>query len=205
MKNFINFVYILFRRWLISENELSNFINLSNKKILDLGCGYGYLSYLIAKKFPTSYIVGIDVNNSRIERAKQRFKLPNLQFFVGDVCNLDVKDKFDIIIAIDLFHHIPLENHDKILYKVRENLASGGIFILRDINKNSSLKIFNTLHDGLINKFFYPNYKSFSEWRKFLDKFAFRINKIVYFNKIIYPYLYIISSRRTIISMNSGE
>jgi cyclopropane fatty-acyl-phospholipid synthase-like methyltransferase len=185
---------IILRQLLLNKNEFIKFAPFSNKKILDLGCGYGYLSYRLAKKFPKSYIIGIDVDISRINTANRNYKLPNLEFLVADAYTFNIKKKFDIILAIDLFHHVSLENHDKILLKVREHLVENGIFIIRDINKNSTFKPLNTLHDIIINKFFHPSYRSFLEWKIILNKFDFRIRKITHFNKFIYPYIYIISN-----------
>lgn len=191
------FAYILLRRMLyLDEKILLNLVNSSSKRILDIGCGYGYTSYLIAKNFPNSQIVGVDKDSFRINQAKQYFKLNNLSFFVNDVKKLNFKNKFDVILAIDLFHHIPLEFHDMILEKISNHLKKGGIFIIRDINKSSSFRFFNTVHDLLINRSFCINYKNFSEWEVHLNKFNLKVGDKFHLSKFVYPYLYVISSKK---------
>jgi len=64
-------------------------------KILELGCGEGDL--LNALK--PSYGVGIDFSDKMIEKAKA--KHPNLHFFVYDVHDIPLEDKFDYIILSD--------------------------------------------------------------------------------------------------------
>jgi len=190
------FAYILLRRiFCLDEDIVLNIVPSSNKKILDLGCGYGYISYLLAKKFPSSQVVGIDINSSKIYQARKNFRLKNLRFFVSNASKINIKKKFDVIIAIDLFHHIPLKIHEQVLSEVGKHLVKNGIFILRDINKSSSFKIFSTLHDVIINRY-HPNYNFFSEWKKLLHKFNLEIDKIFYLPKLVYPYLYIVSSKK---------
>jgi len=180
----------------LDEDVVLNLVSSSNKKILDLGCGYGYVSYLLAKKFPDSQVIGMDTNSFRISQAKQSFKLKNLKFFVADASKLNFKNRFDIILAIDLFHHIPSKIHNKVLEKVSKHLIKGGTFILRDISKSSSLRAFNTIHDLIINRCFWINYKFLPEWKKLLLKFNLEIVKIFCLPKLVYPYLYIVSSKK---------
>ena len=191
------FAYILLRRILyLDENIILNLIKSSSKRILDIGCGYGYTSYLIAKKFPNSQVIGVDTDNFRINQAKEYFRLNNLSFFVNDAKRLNFKNKFDVILAIDLFHHIPSEFHVTILEKISNHLQKKGIFIMRDINKSSSFRFFNTVHDILINRSFCVNYKNFSEWVEILRKFDLKVEDNFHLPKFIYPYLYIISSKK---------
>ena len=52
--------------------------------VLDLGCGTGWLSRQIAGRVPEGRVVGVDVSNEMIERAKRASAaLPNVTFLVG--------------------------------------------------------------------------------------------------------------------------
>ena len=52
-----------------------------NMKILDLGCGTGYLSAVLADYVgPEGSVVAIDPNKGRLEIAKKRYSRPNLMF-----------------------------------------------------------------------------------------------------------------------------
>lgn len=182
------------RRLIWSEEELFDIVSFSRKRILDLGCGFGYFTYLLAKKFPSSYVVGLDVNKSKIQNARQKFKLNNLDFFVGDACNFKLNNLFDIIIAIDLFHHIPLANHPKVLRMIKKYLKKNGIFILKDIEGKGIFGVLNNLHDIIINSTF-PHYRSISDWKNFLTNYNFKIDKILFLPKFIYAHLYIFSRK----------
>lgn len=60
--------------------------------ILEMGCGYGTLSYQLAKKNFVTY--GFDISKSAITRGKKLFKHHNLKIFVSDFDNFK---KFDLI------------------------------------------------------------------------------------------------------------
>ena len=52
--------------------------------ILDLGCSTGESSQEISKLYPFCHVIGIDVNENSIRRARQSNMNPNLDFFVED-------------------------------------------------------------------------------------------------------------------------
>ncbi|MDB9347404.1 class I SAM-dependent methyltransferase [Nodularia spumigena] len=73
-------------------------------RILDIGCGNGSLSNLIAQY---GYeVVGVEESESGVELAKQAF--PNCQFIQGSIYNLpyaEIGNKFDIVIAAEVIEH----------------------------------------------------------------------------------------------------
>ena len=46
-------------------------INWSNKKVLDIGCSNGSLTYEVFKKTNAKEIIGIDLDKKRIKKAKE--------------------------------------------------------------------------------------------------------------------------------------
>jgi len=110
------------------EKHYKRFLSLipRNSKILDVGCGPGQAS----KKFADfgNSIIGIDLSEKMIEFAKQKVK--NAKFFVMDVENITIKEKFDAIWAAFILVHIPRQKHPKILKKFNELLKPNGILYL---------------------------------------------------------------------------
>jgi len=72
--------------------------------ILDLGCGIGALTTRLAKRFPSTPIVGIDRSRyllSRIQRKK------NVMTILGDIPTLPLKNQFfDLVVAVQVLHEI---------------------------------------------------------------------------------------------------
>jgi len=90
--------------------------------ILDIGCGNGFLAYLLAKEGDVD-VIGIDPNHNLIEEASKHYKLPNLQLISGDSkFAMKYKGEADLVInswmpvGIDLSKDIKKLNPKAIVY-----------------------------------------------------------------------------------------
>ncbi|NMB91670.1 class I SAM-dependent methyltransferase [candidate division WWE3 bacterium] len=79
-------------------------------KVLDLGCGNGRFYDFINNKNMNIEYVGIDTNNDFIKRRANKTK--NASFVKGDVIQdlNNIKEKYNIIAAFGLTHHIPSQS-----------------------------------------------------------------------------------------------
>ncbi len=78
-------------------------------QILDIACGSGYGSYLLARQFSSAKVTGVDYDLTAIRLASEAYKLPNLQFRQGDMTRWNDTigpDIFNCIISFDTFEHI---------------------------------------------------------------------------------------------------
>jgi len=95
-----------FSEWIKRQKSANRFINyLKQKKtgttVLDLGCGNGWFSNLIALHFPSFRVVGIDINEFELKQANKIFQRENLFFVFGNIFKLPSKsfvNEFDIIV-----------------------------------------------------------------------------------------------------------
>jgi len=75
--------------------------------VLEIGCGRGQNSYLLAKKTGLS-VLGTDICVPFIEEANRRFQLPNLRYAVLDF-NQAAQfegERFDYIVGNGILHHL---------------------------------------------------------------------------------------------------
>jgi SAM-dependent methyltransferase len=72
--------------------------------IVDVGCGAGLVSELLAKRYVSSRVTGFEISKDAIVFWPKREKLPNLNFVNGSV--FDSKETFDVCLCIDVFEHI---------------------------------------------------------------------------------------------------
>jgi len=89
--------------------------DLPAMNIIDIACGAGYGSYLIAKGFPNVYVIGCDYDQGAIHYARKNYSLPNLEYKFGD--GIRWKETigntiFDCIISFDTIEHV---SHREIL------------------------------------------------------------------------------------------
>jgi len=107
------------------------FGDLSNKKVLDLGCfaGNHWSLYLAenSKKF-----IALDLSDKAINMLKERIKpYPNAEAIAADFLSEEFAEKdFDIIYAYGVLHHF--QNPDVLIAKLNEKLAPGGVIISYD-------------------------------------------------------------------------
>jgi len=77
--------------------------------LLDLGCGSGYGSYLMAEARPEASVIGIDYDAQAVEHARRHHKLENLSFAVGDPTDWERTlgaSQFDAIACFDVIEHV---------------------------------------------------------------------------------------------------
>jgi ubiquinone/menaquinone biosynthesis C-methylase UbiE len=107
-------------------------IELSGKKIVDMGCGSGYSTSLILKQFKPSEVVAFDIMPEQIKLAKKR-KL-HVDFKIGDATAIDMPDSScDAVFDFCILHHIPLWR--KALAESKRVLVPGGIMFIEEPHK----------------------------------------------------------------------
>lgn len=93
------------------------------ESVLDLGCGDGALTLMIAGQLPKGQVLGIDASRGMIEAALPK-STPNLEFMVMNIDDLDFEETFDVIFSNATLHWV--KDHRKLLQNVRGALRPGG-------------------------------------------------------------------------------
>ena len=81
----------------------------AHRRILDAGCGPGVFTMELAKRHPDAEVVGIDIEESAVEKAAEiarRAGLTNCRFEVGDVTAFGFREEFDLVLSVDNLEHI---------------------------------------------------------------------------------------------------
>ena len=102
--NQLRFEYLI-KEW-ISE--------LSDSNICDFGCGFGDLyGFLNSMNFQNFKYTGIDINKDLVEIGKKAY--PNAKFWIGDILNDPLDEKFDFTFSSGVFNH-KLEFSDELKF-----------------------------------------------------------------------------------------
>ena len=101
-------------------------------KIIDLGCGYGFMSQALAFSAPNRKILGVDYDTDKIDIAQNCPVIPeNLEFLSGDV--MDFSDRSaDAFIISDVLHYLEKSEQEQVLNNLSKNLLPGGMIVIRD-------------------------------------------------------------------------
>lgn len=129
-------------RWNIIEDFVKyvkdNFYKSSpdNFDILDLGCGRGWLTFLLSKY---GNIVGIEPVKPVFNYAKKLF--PNIKFLCGTTTNLinDEKafKKYDLIVTSEVIEHVPDDEKGKFIEEISKLLNDKGFLIITTPRKDA--------------------------------------------------------------------
>jgi SAM-dependent methyltransferase len=108
-------------------------------RVLDCGCGTGWLSYFLQKR---GYdVVGIDVAPRAIELALTHTFFHDLEppdFQVADCEDLPFVEEFDAVVFFDSLHHAI--NEQQAIASAYRALRSGGVCIASETNKGHAHK-----------------------------------------------------------------
>ncbi|GAX91317.1 malonyl-ACP O-methyltransferase BioC [Effusibacillus lacus] len=80
-------------------------------RILEIGCGTGFLTSQLLRHFPNASITAVDLAPGMIEIAKQRIAGESVDFRVGDIEEMDLDGTYDLIISnatFQWFNQLPL-------------------------------------------------------------------------------------------------
>lgn len=123
-------VYRNLRHYKIIDAIFSEGLKRSSK-VLEIGCGSGAISFLLAKYLSKGSFVGMDISDAWIAKLNQQFENKvNVKFVNSDIANFKVDLKFDFILLADVLEHIPLKLHEETFEKLAENCDDGGKLII---------------------------------------------------------------------------
>jgi len=152
-------------------------------KILDLGCGPGLYTELLAKR--GHQVTGIDFSASSIEYARSAAAEKNLdiEYHCQDYTSLDLPENtYDLVLLIytDFCPLLPLQR-EGLLQGIKEVLKPGGLFILDYSNDKN-------LHNKLSPKNWEAAEKGFWKNEPYLalsDSFLYEGEKVVLYQHIV--------------------
>ncbi len=146
-----------------------------NETILDIGCGPGTLTKVLAQRVPRGKVIGIDASPSMIALAKTQ-GIKNAEFYVMDATKIPFKNTFDIVYSNAVFHFI--DDQEALLKGIHQALKSGGLLRAQFGGKSPSspTPIFKQVVSELAKKESYRPYLKDvdSPWRTHFSQEEYR-------------------------------
>ncbi len=118
---------------------------VAGKNVLDIACGEGYGSSLIADA--AKAVTGVDIDPTTITLATQKYQKQNLSFLTGSAAKILCDDNcFDVVISFETIEHH--DKHDEMMQEIKRVLKPGGVLII-----SSPDKLFYSDKPGFKNPF----------------------------------------------------
>ena len=89
---------------------------------VDIGCGPGNSTELIAKRYPGARVLGLDISPDML--AKARVRLPEVTFQEADIATWKPDERYDLIFANAVLQWLP--DHQRLLARLASSLEVGG-------------------------------------------------------------------------------
>jgi tRNA (cmo5U34)-methyltransferase len=144
--------------------QVVNHFKPNPQKIMDLGCGNGFLGEVLLKSYPEASGVLIDHSEPMIENARIHMKdyIKRCQIIHGDFSQSIRKyaqtGSIDCIVSGYAIHHLPHEQKKELYKEIYDLLAPGGIFINMEHTASATPEI-EKLHDELFIDHLSNHYK----------------------------------------------
>lgn len=141
------------------------------QKILEIGVGTGFISKILLKK---GLFHGMDISQEMLKKAGE---IGNIKLTKGDILNLKIKNKFDIIVTIRVISHLSKKDALRALLNINRALKKNGEAIFNLENKSVLRRILRKITNWGST---YTYQYSEREICEMAEKSGLKVDKILY-------------------------
>ncbi len=166
------------------EDVLNLLEPAQGEKILDLGCGTGHLTAMIAQS--DADVTGIDSSPAMIQTAQKTY--PYIKFFVADAADLNLSVEYDAVFSNAVLHWVL--DKEKAVNSIARSLKPGGRFVAEFGGKGNIGRVYEATKKILTQNGFRSNaekeiwyYPSVGEYCSLLEAAGFRVLYAAHFDR----------------------
>ena len=104
----------------------------SNHRVLEVGCGIGTVSHLLATQVPQGKVLAVDISPESIAKARMLWKKQgNLKFDVSDMSDFNLPgETFDFFVFPDVLEHIPVAQHARLFENIQRHAHADSVVLI---------------------------------------------------------------------------
>lgn len=100
-------------------------------RVLEIGCGVGTLTELVARQIPRGQLLAFDISPASIQVAAARLqRYRQVDVRCGDYLDAELSGEFDVILLPDVLEHIPASRHRGLFERIERNLRLRGFVVV---------------------------------------------------------------------------
>lgn len=100
------------------------------ERVLEVGCGIGDICWRMAERWEAARVLGLDISPASVETARKLFGSSRLTFHQGPLTSGSLEGKFDLVLLMDVYEHIAVEDRTALHRAIAGLLGSRGRIIL---------------------------------------------------------------------------
>jgi 2-polyprenyl-3-methyl-5-hydroxy-6-metoxy-1,4-benzoquinol methylase len=114
-------------------------ISPNSGRILEVGCGEGFMTERLVSAYPGAVITAIDTSPAIGRLYRGATERVNFILCTAEQMAQATPHQYDLVILSDVLHHVPPRFRTTLLDSVRRTLAIGGLLAFKDWERNFSL------------------------------------------------------------------
>lgn len=121
------------QRWRPSR-KFTRFLSKTGSRIIDLGAGYGWSTLALADAYPSAVVVGVDIDEPSILRARTNARARGMDdrvsFERADAAGWHFTDSADAVFIFEALHDMPFPV--RVLESIRRMVKPDGVVVVMD-------------------------------------------------------------------------
>lgn len=127
------------------------------KRVLDIACGEGYGSNVLADVALS--VIGVDISTEAILHAQHKYNKSNLNFIQGDCATIPLRDNsVDLVVSFETIEHH--DRHLEFILEIKRVLKNNGLLIISSPDKKEYSDLTGHENQFHVKELYYPEFKS---------------------------------------------
>ena len=146
------------------------------ESVLDLGCGDGKVTALLASRVPRGYVTAIDSSSSMVRLARERYphsQNPGISFLEMDAMDIRFVNQFDLVFSNAALHWVP--DHARMLRGVSRCLKSQGRIFFQMGGHGNASDILDLADEMIRSEHWKEYFRDFTSPYHFLTHDEYRV------------------------------